>query len=182
MREWLECQKRPSSKNIATVIDYESRIAENPDDVVAYIDMGHFLHVSREYELALQMFDEALSVAPDHVHGLMSRADLLATCPIPSVRDGRQAVADSEAALRLANNKGSLEGLSYMHRIYLMILAAAYAEVGDYSKSRASLSSAINVCKTKRGKRDIQRLIELVDRAEPIRPESGLIRSARGPA
>ena len=65
-----------------------------------------------------------MELEPDNVKFLNNLAWLLATCPDAEYRNGKKAVELSKKALGINHNP-----------IYLDTLAAAYAEIGDFSKA-----------------------------------------------
>jgi len=175
VRQWLEAQKNPYIKRVLLIRKFEERIAKDPNDGRAYTNIGAILHCAGNYELALQMFDRGISISPENVHGLMSRASLLATCPEANIRNGNQAVRDSEIAYRLAEDGGLLDGYSYIRRSYLKVLGASYAEVGDLGGALDALSRALDVCKTRKAEREVRSLIDTAKSGQPLLNEKGFI-------
>jgi tetratricopeptide (TPR) repeat protein len=80
-----------------------------------------------QYDLALKDFNQALALHPD---SWLYRefAFFLATCPDAKFRDGKKALALAKKATDMAL-RGQRDGA------YLSVLAAAYAEVGDFAEA-----------------------------------------------
>lgn len=175
LRRWVEAQEFPYIKTVRAILRFEEAIAENPSDPNAYVDIGIILHWGGNYESALQMYGQAVDLAPNSVHGLLSRASLLATCPDEEYRNGTQAVADSRRAFEYVNETGHLDGWPWVRRSYLEVLAASYAEIGDFEKASDTLKEALAVCKTRMAEREVRSLFETIQRGQPIRKQGGLL-------
>ena len=176
LKRWAESQEDPYIKTVLSILKFEERIAANPNDADAYVSVGLSLHWTWAYELALEMFRNAVSLNENTMHGRACRASLLATCPDSAYRDGRQALLDSTVALARAEEVGLPSSRSYIYRMYLEVHAAAQAELGRFDQAGETLQTAISVCKNRMAARKVQELIEFVARNEPIRKDSGLIR------
>lgn len=103
--------------------DYTEAIRLNPNYEDAFIDRAAVWKEKGEYEKALQDYDEAVELKPKSVRGLFARAWFRATCPEAKFRDGAKAVEDAKKAYEQPGKRGAGE---------LAILAAAYAEAGDF--------------------------------------------------
>lgn len=97
----------------------------NPKFEYCFITRGNVFRLKGDFDQALQDFDEALSLRPDHPLALNSKAWLLATCPVARCRDGTKAVEVATQAVE--QDKGDLWCLD--------TLAAAHAEAGDFDKA-----------------------------------------------
>lgn len=115
---WADCGEWDKA-----IKDYTEAIRLNPNYEDAFIDRAAVWKEKREYEKAQQDYDEAVELKPKSVRGLLARAWFRATCPEAKFRDGAKAVEDAKKALDQPGNRSSGEWT---------ILAAAYAEAGDF--------------------------------------------------
>jgi len=106
--------------------DFTTAIQLLPTFVAAYRNRGHSRENLKKDELAVHDYARAIELDPGNVTHYAALAWLRATSGHALVRDGQQAV-------QLATQMQSLAGqMNYRH---LDILAAAYAEVGQFSKA-----------------------------------------------
>ena len=80
----------------------------------------------RDYQRALAAYDDLARVHPDYVEAHSEAAWIRATCPESQYRDGKLAVASATHACELT---------SWRDANTLGILAAAYAEAGDFAEA-----------------------------------------------
>ena len=101
---------------------------------------------------SLKLYCEAVEPhATNNADALRRVAWVRATCRYPEVRDGHQAVACAEQAVAL--NGRSNTGL-------LVILAAAYAEAGNFDKAIETQKEAMNEVPTNEFRFGMRRSIE----------------------
>ena len=106
--------------------DYTEAIRINPNYVDAFVARGNARLERGEYEKAQEDYDEAVSLKPKSVKALFARAWLRSTCPEAQFRDGGKAVQDAKKAYEQPGDRPGQE---------LAILAAAYAEAGDFAEA-----------------------------------------------
>jgi tetratricopeptide (TPR) repeat protein len=100
----------------------------------------------QDYDCAIEQYELALRSAPSSGHALTNLAWVLATAPAPAYRDGERAVDLAAEAVAVAEREGVLtENLGY-----LIALAVAHAEAGDFD-------AAV---------RTMDRVLELTDKSE----------------
>jgi tetratricopeptide (TPR) repeat protein len=80
----------------------------------------------REYGKALADFNEATRLDPGYAEAFFDRALVLAICPDAKYRDGKKAVESAQRACELTDWKVAK---------YIVSLAAAYAEAGDFQQA-----------------------------------------------
>jgi hypothetical protein len=115
------------------LLNDNERIRHRPADPVAHLNRGIWQHWHGSYEEALSDYDRAILLNPRVPYSFCSRASLWATCPDNAFRDGRLAIEDARVALNLAEQAGELNG-DWRHRLYLQVLAAAYAANNQFRK------------------------------------------------
>jgi protein O-mannosyl-transferase len=105
----------------------------DPAHLNGHENLARLLHSQRRYAEALAEWREILRMYPDHVPMLNRVAFFLATCPDPSIRNGREALKLAERAVKLTGGRlwESLDAL-----------AAAHAELGDFSSAAETESKA----------------------------------------
>lgn len=109
--------------------DYSEAIRLDPKSELGYIgyfDRGNAYRATRKYEQAISDYRTAIRLNPTHGPLYEPLARLLATCKQEDVRDGK-------AAIELA--KKSCELTAYKDMICIEVLAAAYAEVGQFDEA-----------------------------------------------
>jgi tetratricopeptide (TPR) repeat protein len=92
-----------------------------------------------KYAESLKELDYLVRIRPhvdSYARALSSRAWLLAMCPHPSFRNGRQAVQDAKIACKLTN---------WTDESTIDSLAAAYAETGDFDSAVRYAEQALTV-------------------------------------
>jgi len=112
---------RPTSQgreSAAVLLDHKS--------VAAIYGRGLAYSALKQYELAIQDFDQVLRVDPDFSGAYNELAWLLATAEKPSVRDGPRTIKLATRACGMTDWKN----LSYLDT-----LAAAYARAGDFAQT-----------------------------------------------
>jgi protein O-mannosyl-transferase len=101
----------------------------------AYNSIGSIQHRQGKLDEALQNYEKALAIFPDLAVTQTNIAWILATAPDASLRNGAR-------ALRLSLRAHELSGGN--DPFFLHILAAAYAETGDFPNAIATAEQAIN--------------------------------------
>ena len=114
----------------------EKAVALNPADADAQNNLGVTLFgIGRAYD-AIAHYRKALEISPENVAALSNLAWLLATSSDPSLRNGSEAV-------RLAERADSASFRSEKHPSVLRILAAAYAEAGQFADAKETAQRAL---------------------------------------
>jgi tetratricopeptide (TPR) repeat protein len=106
--------------------DFDEAIRLNPKYAKAFLGRGGARIGKGDYSEAVKDFDEAIQLEPRSAWGYSGKALILASCPIDKYRDGKKAV---ELALKACELQ---EG---MDASFWAILAAAYAETGEFSEA-----------------------------------------------
>ena len=116
--------------------DYQTAISLDPRDAFAYEGRGRIWKGRGEFDKAAANFAELALMTPDDPLGHRELARLLATCEQKAVRDGKRAVDEATIACKLTKwqDPGCLD-----------VLAAAYAETGDFDSAIKWEARAIEV-------------------------------------
>lgn len=161
-------------KTLVMLERFEAATLKNPNDAQAYYSMGRWWHWKAEYAKALDHLNKAVQLDPTFSAALCARADLRATCPDPEYRDGAYAIDDATSALNLARAAGLLKN-DWQHRMYLRIVAAAFAEAGDFAGALQVETELTNMAITKKTKLEGEQRMESYRVHKPIRLEKGLM-------
>jgi tetratricopeptide (TPR) repeat protein len=122
-RGWSWHRKKEFDKAIA---DYTEAIRLDPKCVLAIANRGLAWQDKCDYYKALVDYNRSVKVDPRYARGYTARAWLYATCPDKKFRDGKLAVESATKACDLTGWKEADK---------LAVLAAAYAEAGDFGKA-----------------------------------------------
>lgn len=125
-RGTMYMRQRKYEKAIA---DFDTALKVSRSFILAAIERAVALQHLGRYAEALREFTYIINLPPRAHAMALTRSDrawLLATCPDPGLRNGKQAVSDAEAACKID---------SWDSTDYIDTLAAAYAEAGDFAKA-----------------------------------------------
>ena len=117
----------------ADIIHAQTTLKDYPFDISTRDDLGVLLIRSGDAAGAIQQWETTLQIDPNDGNALNNLAWILATYPADNVRNGKRAVELAEKAVALPGGEAP---------IVLRTLAAAYAEVGDFSKAIATTQRA----------------------------------------
>jgi tetratricopeptide (TPR) repeat protein len=115
----------------AAVEDYTAALVLNEESPTPYVRRAFCAARLGQLERAAVDLREAGLLSPSSMTDYTTMAWLLATCPIKSVRDGTRAVAYAQKAHREGETDETFD-----------ILAAAYAEMGNFQMARNLLLEA----------------------------------------
>jgi protein O-mannosyl-transferase len=143
--------------------NYLDVVSYSPTDVDAQFNLAVALaHLGRMAE-SVQHLEIAVQYAPERTDALNNLAWTLATTADATVRDGTRAVQLAERACELTH---------YKITIYVGVLAAAYAEAGQFEDAMATAQKAIALAE-KSGEQNLlqknQELLELYRAHKPYR-------------
>jgi tetratricopeptide (TPR) repeat protein len=157
------------------IADYNEAIRLDPKCVLAIVNRG-FAHLDKkDYYKALDDFRLAIKVDPKYARPYLARAWLFATCPDRRFRDGKLAVESAIQACDLSSWRDSNK---------LAVLAAAYAELGDFPKAIRWQTEAIDRAVDPADKVEGRERLELYKHKKPCRlaDATALDRENRGDA
>lgn len=118
------------------IIQYQKVLEVHPDSGDAHANLGSAWLAKRRFHDAITEYKKALQLSPENLAALSNLAWLLATSSDPSLRDGPEAV-------RLAELADSASSRSDKHATVLRILAAAYAEAGQFTEAKNTAQEAL---------------------------------------
>jgi tetratricopeptide (TPR) repeat protein len=132
--EWvLKGYDYERQQNFSAAIEaYTQALKLNEESPTAYVRRAICAAKAGQLERAAMDLREATLLNPVSMTDYTTLAWLLATCPIKSVRDGTRAVAFAQKALKENESAETYD-----------ILAAAYAEMGNFQKAQNLLREAI---------------------------------------
>src|SRR5207244_8876872 len=107
-------------------------------DAWTYRELAICFAATGKTEDAIIHYREALRYRPDSPEAMNGLAWLLATDPDPKIRNGQEALALANAALKLSSARRA---------DYLDTLAAAQAETGKCDEALKTIKSAIEIAK-----------------------------------
>jgi tetratricopeptide (TPR) repeat protein len=134
-------------------------------NTVALMILGNGFITHRRFTEALQLFQHLLHLDPDNVEALDRVAWIFSTHEDARIRNGPE-------ALRLATHANRLTG--QRHAPTLNVLAAAYAETGQFSAATATAQQALQLAQES-GQSElaaiIQKLLDLYKAGTPYRDQ-----------
>jgi cytochrome c-type biogenesis protein CcmH/NrfG len=108
----------------------------HPQSADAHANLGSAWLAKGRVRDAMAEYTKALQNSPENLAALSNLAWLLATSADPSVRNGSEAV-------QLAERADSVSSRSETHPTVLRILAAAYAEAGEFAEAKETAQNAL---------------------------------------
>lgn len=108
------------------IADFDHALQLNPKNAIAHACRGYAWGRKGQYNKATADFDQALRLDPKDAYTYSNLASIQATCPDAKYRDGQKAVLNAKKAYELDGRK---------NWAFIDILAAAYAERGDFAKA-----------------------------------------------
>jgi serine/threonine-protein kinase len=145
------------------VRDFDTFIRLSPEHPLGYYMRSCCWRSCREHGRQLEDLEHAVRVAPDFSGALNSLSWLLATCPDPSVRDGRRAVALGRRAVENSPEPTRAECLD--------TLAAALAENGEFADAIDCEREAISLMEDTDRLLNYERRLVLYENNEPYRED-----------
>jgi tetratricopeptide (TPR) repeat protein len=133
----LRSDNSPAQENLAKALFQKGRVSEalthyrkllelQPDNIEVHNIVGTVLIQQGRAREAIDEWQKVLTIQPDNGNAMSNLAWVFATSLDDSVRDGPKAVQLASQAVRISGRRIP---------ILFRTLAAAYAEVGDYSKA-----------------------------------------------
>jgi protein O-mannosyl-transferase len=118
------------------IVEYRKVLQMHPESADGHANLGSAWLAKGRVRDAMAEFTSALRISPENLAALSNLAWLLATSADPSLRNGSEAV-------RLAERADSASSRSDTHPTVLRILAAAYAEAGQFDDAKETARHAL---------------------------------------
>jgi len=118
------------------IVEYQKVLQMHPESADAHANLGIAFLTKGRVRDAMAEYTKALQISPENLAALSNLAWLLATSADPSLRNGSEAV-------RLAERADSASSRSDKHPAVLRILAAAYAEAGQFAEAKEAAQHAL---------------------------------------
>ena len=154
-----------SGKYDEAIKDFNEGIRLNPKDAYAFANRGFAYSQKGEYKKASQDFTEAVMLDANNDEACNNLAWLRATCPMASMRDGKDAELMATKACNLTH---------WARWTRIDTLAAAYAEAGDFKKAINYEKMALEMNGvTKSDIAELHKHISLYEKLQPYRDKEG---------
>jgi tetratricopeptide (TPR) repeat protein len=118
------------------IVEYQKVLQMHPDSADAHANLGIAFLTNGRVRDAMAEYTKALQISPENLAALSNLAWLLATSSDPALRNGSEAV-------QLAERADSASSRSDKHPTVLRILAAAYAETGQFAEAKETAQHAL---------------------------------------
>jgi tetratricopeptide (TPR) repeat protein len=119
-----------------SIAEYEAAAGIQSGGFEIHYKLGNLLLQTGRAGEAIVHFERALESRPDYVEAQTNLANVLATCPDASLRNGAKAIELAQQANKTTGGNNP---------IVLGTLAAAYAEMGRFPDAAATVQRALNL-------------------------------------
>jgi tetratricopeptide (TPR) repeat protein len=142
------------------VVDFNMIIRLDSRHIFAYCHRGNAWAALRKFDKALADYNQAIQIDENCARAHGSRAWILSTCPETKYRDATSAVASATRACELTDWSDSA---------LLDVLAAAYAEAGDFATAVKWQNAANALYRDVEGKTLGRSRLRLFEQKQPVR-------------
>jgi tetratricopeptide (TPR) repeat protein len=140
--------------------DLTEAIRLNPEFAPAYANRGYSWSMKGDFDNALKDYTRAMKLNLSDTDSYAAAAWLRATCPDAACRDGSRAVTNATTACILS---------AWTDSSNIDTLAAAYAELGDFSSAIKWQEKAIELAIEDSNKADMRLRLDLYKNDKPYR-------------
>jgi tetratricopeptide (TPR) repeat protein len=148
-------------------------VATDPCNAKAHYRLARWQHALAMYAEALENYTRAVELDPLLSDAIRDRADLYACCPDECFRNGALALREAVRALQIAKAQHHLDS-DWRHRSFLLVIAAAYANVDAFDAAIETLAQAMHVSTTRVAGGRVQALMDQFAARVPLRSEERL--------
>ena len=138
--------------------DFEQALRTKPKHVNSHLNRGAAWERKGEFQKALDDYRAALQIDPNSRVAYSNTAWLQATCPNERFRDAKKAFENASRAYQLSPVTKAVD---------CDVLAAAYAESGDFEQAREWAAKAIGLTQDESYKQAVQSRLELYKQGKP---------------
>jgi tetratricopeptide (TPR) repeat protein len=147
------------------IADLSEAIQRDPNQATLY-DLRAAAYIANgDFSSALQDSEKTVRLDPNDVGGHLHLALLLATCDDAKIRDGKKAINHGVWACGLSEWK---------YDQAIAVLAAAYAEAGDWENATRFQKTVIEMSKNEQQKLEREKGLFRYEKREPLRVFKGL--------
>ncbi len=118
------------------IVEYQKVLQMHPESADAHSNLGSAWLTKGRVQDAMAEYTKALQISPENLAAVSNLAWILATSADPTLRNGSEAV-------RLAKRADFMSSRSDKHPTVLRILAAAYAEAGQFPEAKETAQQAL---------------------------------------
>jgi tetratricopeptide (TPR) repeat protein len=145
------------------IADYDEAIRLDARSAFAYIARSAAWSAKHAYDKAEADLAQAALLEPESPVARNAQAWMWATCPDPHHRDGHKSI---EAATKACNLT------EWVEAGIIDTLAAAYAEIGDFTAARMWQARAIELENDPKDKAEFAARLKMYERSQPYRDET----------
>ncbi len=142
---------------------WQKAVDLEPDFAMAHNNLANAFSYEGQYSQAIQHWQQALTLHPNLVSAQVNLAWVLATCPLPALRNGADALALAQEADQMTGGANPM---------ILRALAAAYAENGQFPAAVAAAQQAVQLANQQRNAglaANIQTQLKFYQSGKPFR-------------
>ncbi len=136
---------RKSGDPNGAVRELEIATRLDPGLIEGYVQLAELMTEQQQWAKAVEYYSRQLELTPDAVGACNNLAWILASCPEPSLRDGRRAVELAERARRMSGADSP---------VILHTLAAAHAQNRQFDRATQTAADALALA-TREGNSDL---------------------------
>jgi superkiller protein 3 len=143
----------------------EKALQIQPETIDSYLNLGTFHKHKRSYEKSVYYYQEGMKREPNDYRFAYQLAWLYSSCPLSSIRNGKEAIRLAELVC---------EYHKYKNAASLDLLAAAYAENREYQRAAETAQKASQLARANKQHRlldDINERIELYKKRQAYRED-----------
>jgi tetratricopeptide (TPR) repeat protein len=148
------------------LIHYRKLLELQPDNIEVHNIVGTVLIQQGRIRDGVEEWEKVLAIQPDNGNAMSNLAWVLATSPDDSLRNGGKAIQLAEEALRISGRRIP---------ILFRTLAAAYAEIGEFSKAIQTAQQGVDLANSQGNSglaAELQGNIALYEERQPLRDPS----------
>lgn len=155
-------------KTLMVLQEQEKAIKINPYNANSFFVIATLWFDEHEYQKAKDNLSVALKLHPFHTSALRLKSCILSTCDDPAYRDGKEALWIAMHAMEIDRSVNKFDRC-WLHRLYLRLQAAAYAEMSDFDSAVRYMGMVSRMAITKSSKTKAEKELLLYSNNQPCR-------------